>query len=75
MSASPAWAVITVPIEMKQVLERTEFIFTAKVESFDPQRRLVVFRIDEQLKGKLPFERLTSAFPEDPSARVRSTSA
>src|SRR5262245_44901506 len=66
LSEQPAKAVIMTPIQMKQVLKQTEFIFTARVESFDAEKRLVVFKIEDHLKGKLPFEKLTTALPEDP---------
>lgn len=67
----PAGAVITAPVQMKQVLKQTGFIFTAKVESFDAEKRLVVFKVDENLKGKLPFEKLATALPEDPKDSKR----
>ena len=50
--AIPANAYIQAEISMKQVLAQTQFIFTAKVESFDADKRTAVFRVDEHLKGR-----------------------
>jgi hypothetical protein len=66
LAGQPATAVITAPLHMKQVLKQTAFIFTASVESFDVESRLVVFKVNENLKGSLRFEKLRVALPEDP---------
>ena len=58
--ASSAHAYIQAEISMKQVLDRTQLIFTAKVESFDAEKRQAVFVVDEHLKGKARVEGLLS---------------
>lgn len=35
-----------------------DFIFMVKVDKLDPDRPAVVFKVDENLKGKVPFDRL-----------------
>ena len=62
----PAEAVITAEIQLKQVLQKTQFIFTAKVETFDAEKRLVVLELDENLKGKMAFEKFQMTIAEDP---------
>lgn len=61
----PANAYIQSEISMKQVLAQTQFIFTAKVESFDPEKRVAVLVIDENLKGKAPFQKLHMVLTAD----------
>jgi hypothetical protein len=63
--AIPANAYIQAEISMKQVLAKTQFIFTAKVESFDADKRTAVFTVDEQLKGKVTFQKLHMALAAD----------
>ena len=63
--ASCAHAYIQAEISMKQVLAQTQFIFTAKVESFDADKHTAVFTVDEHLKGKLPFQKLHMALAAD----------
>ena len=63
--AIPANAYIQTELHMKQVLAQTQFIFTAKVESFDAQKRMAVFTVDEHLKGKAPFQKLHMALGTD----------
>jgi uncharacterized membrane protein len=52
LAGGPAGAYIQTPISMKSVLAQTQMIFTAKVESFDPEKRTAVLAVDEHLKGK-----------------------
>src|SRR6266481_8138787 len=63
--ASSAHAYIQAEVSMKQVLAQTQFIFTAKVESFDAEKRTAVFTVDEHLKGKVPFQKLHMALDAD----------
>ena len=63
--AIPANAYIMAEISMKQVLAQTQFIFTAKVESFDADKRTAVFTVDEHLKGTAPFQKLHMALAAD----------
>ncbi len=61
----PARAYIQTPVSMKSVLAQTQLIFTAKVESFDPEKRTAVLTVDEHLKGKVPFKTLLIALDAD----------
>lgn len=63
--ATPANGYIQNEISMKQVLAQTQLIFTAKVESFDADKRTAVFTVDEQLKGKVTFRKLTMTLAAD----------
>ena len=54
----PAGAVIEAPLTMKEILKHTEFIFTAKVETFDKDKGLAVLTVQENLKGKVPFKQM-----------------
>jgi hypothetical protein len=65
LAGGPAGAYIQTPISMKSVLAQTQMIFTAKVESFDPEKRTAVLAVDEHLKGKVPFTNLLLALDED----------
>src|SRR5258708_2610266 len=56
---------IQAEISMKQVLARTQFIFTAKVAAFDADNRTAVFTVEEHFKGKVPFEKLHMALAAD----------
>jgi hypothetical protein len=67
LAVVPAEAVITVPLPMKHILKGTQFIFTAKVETFDKEKGQIVFMVDEDLKGKVPFKRMS--LPLGPDTR------
>src|SRR6266849_1274718 len=54
----PAHALIQTLWPLKSVLAASPIIFTAKVESFDPEKPTAVFVIDETLKGKVTFEKM-----------------
>ena len=56
---------IQTEVAMKNVLARTQLIFTAKVDAFDKDKRTAIFVVDEHLKGKAPFKRLLMALPAD----------
>src|SRR5262249_41988178 len=58
-------AYIQNPIAMKSILAQTQLIFTAKVESFDPEKRTAVLVVDERLKGKVHFKKLLLALEAD----------
>ena len=55
----PARAVITADLPLKTVL-RSEFVFIVKIDKLDtnPESPRMVLKLDENLKGKAPFERL-----------------
>jgi hypothetical protein len=58
-------AYIQTEVSMKSVLARTQLIFTAKVETFDAEKRTAILTVDEHLKGKAPFKKLLIALPTD----------
>jgi len=58
-------AYIQTEVPMKNVLKRTQLIFTATVESFDPGKRTAVLTVEESLKGKVLFKNLRFALPDD----------
>ncbi|OAI54728.1 hypothetical protein AYO44_14370 [Planctomycetaceae bacterium SCGC AG-212-F19] len=63
--AEPAAAVIESPLPLKRILKDTQFIFTAKVESFDKEKGLAVFTVQDNLKGKVPFKQMSLPLPPD----------
>lgn len=65
MLAQPATAVIESPLPMKRILKDTQFIFTAKVTTFDKEKGLAIFTVQENLKGKVPFKQMSLPLPPD----------
>jgi hypothetical protein len=65
LSDRQAGAYISNPVTMKSVLAQTQMIFTAKVETFDPEKRTATLTVDEHLKGKVPFKKLSMALEAD----------
>jgi hypothetical protein len=65
MVTEPASAVIEAPLPLDKILKQTQFIFTAKVESFDKDKGQVVFVVEENLKGKIPFKQMNLPLPPD----------
>ena len=59
--AASAQAVITADFPLKAVLKSEQHILVAKVEKLDgnPELPRMVLRIEENLKGKAPFEKAT----------------
>ncbi len=55
---TPASAVFNKPISLKDDALREELIFVATVESVDPEKPSVVFKVDAKLKGEPTFEKL-----------------
>lgn len=51
-------AVITAPRHLSDFIADANFIFTATVDSVDAENLRMVLTFDENLKGKVPFERL-----------------
>jgi outer membrane protein assembly factor BamB len=66
--ASPAWALITRLTPLKDVVEESQFIFTVKVDSVDADKLSLVLTVDDQLKGKAPFQKLTVLLKGDAEA-------
>jgi outer membrane protein assembly factor BamB len=58
LAASPAWAVIQRLTPLKDVLAESPLIFTAAVDTLDPDKPSVVLKVSEQLKGKTDLARL-----------------
>lgn len=61
----PANAYIQSEVSMKQVLAQTQYIFTAKIDSFDPEKRVAMLSVSDHLKGKAPFQKLQIALDMD----------
>src|SRR5262249_15633261 len=57
--ATRADALITAPRNLSDFIGDANFIFTAKVDSVDAEKLRLVLTFDENLKGKVPFERLS----------------
>jgi outer membrane protein assembly factor BamB len=56
--ATPADAVITRKTPLSDIISYSTFIFTAKIETVDPDKPGMVLTPDEHIKGKFPFQRL-----------------
>lgn len=56
--APRAVALITSPTHLSDFISDSTFIFTAKVDSVDPDKPSMVLTFDDNLKGKFPFQRL-----------------
>jgi outer membrane protein assembly factor BamB len=68
LAAGPAQALITRLTPLKDVVEESQFILTAKVESVDADKPVMVLAVDEQLKGKAPFKKLVVHLKGDAEA-------
>jgi outer membrane protein assembly factor BamB len=64
----PAQAVIMRLTPLAEVLSKEDFIFTAKVDSLDPDKPALVLTVDEDLKGKAPFRKLAVSLKGDSDA-------
>ncbi|HEV3117066.1 MAG TPA: PQQ-binding-like beta-propeller repeat protein, partial [Gemmataceae bacterium] len=51
-------AVITRLTPLREVLNSEQLIFSVKVDQLDPDKPSVTLKLDETLKGKVPFEKL-----------------
>ncbi len=69
VTASSAQAVITAPIRLKDLIEKEEFIFVAKVKEVFPDKPGMVLAPDKNLKGKAPFERMPVNLTGDSDAK------
>jgi hypothetical protein len=69
LTAGPARAVIMVLIPLKDLVEKEDFIFTAKVQEVLPDKPGMVLVPDENLKGKPPFERMPVNLTGDSEAK------
>jgi outer membrane protein assembly factor BamB len=66
--AAPAIAVFTAYIPLADVLDASQLIFTAQVESIDPSQPALVLTADKVLKGKAPFARIPVLLKGDAEA-------
>jgi outer membrane protein assembly factor BamB len=66
--APPAQAVITALTPLKQVLDKEQLIFVAKVGQVLPDKPALVLERAENLKGEAPFERLSVNLTGDSEA-------
>jgi outer membrane protein assembly factor BamB len=67
--AVPAHAVIMVLTPLSDILKGQQYICVAKVEMLDPERPLIKLTVTEDLKGKLPFRRLSVLLKGDAEAK------
>jgi outer membrane protein assembly factor BamB len=58
LTATPVGAVIMKLTPLAEVLETEDFIFVGTVDKVDPQKPSAVFKLEKNLKGEAPFERL-----------------
>src|SRR4051812_20987350 len=58
VGADQARAVIKSLMPLSRVLSEHSFIFTAKVDSIDPDKPGMVLTVEDDLKDKAPFRRL-----------------
>jgi outer membrane protein assembly factor BamB len=66
--ASSAQALITKLTPLSFLMEESQFILTAKVDSIDADKPSLVLTVDEQLKGKADFKRLPVLLKGDETA-------
>ena len=55
---APAVAVITRLTPLAEILSGQQFIFTATIDKVDPAIPGIVLNVGDNLKGKVPFERM-----------------
>jgi hypothetical protein len=67
--AMPAYGLITRLMPLKDVVEESQFILTVKVESVDADKPVMVLTVDEPLKGKVPFKKMTVHLKGDAEAK------
>src|SRR5580700_5464261 len=58
LTAGQASAVIMKLTPLAEVLETEDFIFVGTVDKIDPDKPSVVFKLDKNLKGESPFDRI-----------------
>lgn len=68
---TPVHALFTTLMPLKTVLEQSNFIVTAKVESVDADKPALVIAVDEDLKGKLPSRKLPVLLKGDAEAKKK----
>jgi outer membrane protein assembly factor BamB len=69
LGAGTAFAIIQALLPLDVIVTESEFILVAKVEKIDAQLPQVVLTVQEDLKGKAPFRRLTVNFKGDAEAK------
>jgi outer membrane protein assembly factor BamB len=65
----PVQAVIQRLTPLKEVLAESQLIFTVKVDSVDADKPAFVLTVDEQLKGKTAFEKMSVNLSGDSEAK------
>ncbi len=66
--ATPAQALITRLLPLKELVEESPIILTATVESVDADKPSMVLTVDEQLKGRMPFKKMVVLLKGDTEA-------
>ena len=69
LTALPAPALITVVPSLKSVIEAEQLIFTVAVDRIEPDKPGVVFKLEDKLKGEVPFERFPVNLTGDDEAK------
>jgi outer membrane protein assembly factor BamB len=68
LSTSPAAALITSPLPLKDAVGDSSAVFTARIESLDAEKRTMLLVSGEDLKGKTPYPRLPVVLTGDADA-------
>jgi outer membrane protein assembly factor BamB len=68
LATQHAQALIGKPPPLSDVLEGSQLILTAKVDTLDPDKPAMVLTADEDLKGKAPFRKLLVSLKGDSEA-------
>jgi outer membrane protein assembly factor BamB len=58
LAAGTAPAVIMKLTPLAEILENEDYIFVATIDRVDPDKPAAVFKVEKQLKGKPPYERI-----------------
>jgi outer membrane protein assembly factor BamB len=71
MAATPAHALITRLTPLRDVLQESTYIVTARVESVDADKPALVLVVEDSLKGKSPVEKMPVLLRGDAEAKKR----
>ena len=53
-----AFAVIQAVLPLRDCVKQADYLFIAKVEAYYPDKPAMVLKVEEQLRGKAPFEKI-----------------
>lgn len=69
LTATPVFAIVQRLTPLKEVLASEQFIAVATVEKLDPDKPSIVLVVKDDLKGKVPFRRLSVMLTGDSEAK------